>query len=332
MADGPPGARRPRPVADLPPPSLADGAAPAKAWLVALVDAAPLEAVPSLPAADLAAHAPALCAAVLRAVGSDRELERLAPGGEASALAARTGALAGAAAPAGVAAAVAQLRGAVWDLLVAELDPRDARLVAESALRLAHVCDVVLQAALDSPAAGAGAPGPGARFAPPAAVDPLADAASEVVVARTAPERAEPWVAAIARRLGEGAAGGRPFGVLALDADGADRLLAADDGTAVRALAAAEAAIRAAASAGADVVREPPARLWVVTALPDAQAARTLGERLAAAGATATHHGRPLTFSIGLAMCPDDGSDPATLVAHADEGVFAARAAGVRLA
>jgi GGDEF domain-containing protein len=321
MAVGLSDARRPRPVADVPPPSLADGAAGAKAWLVALVDAAPLEAVPALPAADLAADAPALCAAVLRAVGSDRELARLAPGGDASVLAARAGTLAGAAAPAGVAAAVAQLRGAVWDVLAAELDPRDVRLVTESALRLAHVCDVVLQAALDGPAAG-----------PPAALGPLADTLSEVVAARAAPEGAEPWMAAIARRLGRDGDGPRPFAVLALDADGADRLLEADDGSAARALAAAEAAIRAALPGAADVVREPPGRLWIVTAVPDAAAARALGERLAAAGATATHHGEPLTFSIGLATCPDDGTDSAALVAHADEGVFAARAAGVRLA
>jgi hypothetical protein len=321
MAVGLSGARCPRPVADVPPPSLADGAAGAKAWLVALVDAAPLEAVPALPAADLAADAPALCAAVLRAVGSDRELARLAPGGEASVLAARAGALAGAAAPAGVAAAVAQLRGAVWDVLAAELDARDARLVTESALRLAHVCDVVLQAALDGPAAG-----------PSTALDPLADPASEVAAARAAPAAAEPWVAAVARRLARDAAAARPFAVLALDADGADRLLEAGDGSPARALAVAEAAIRAALPGAADVVLEPPGRLWIVTAVPDAGAARALGERLAAAGGSATHHGEPLTFSIGLATCPDDGIDAAALVAHADEGVFAARAAGVRLA
>ena len=45
---------------------------------------------------DLARDAPALCAAVLRAVGSDAELRRLERGGDLAGLAARAGALAGA--------------------------------------------------------------------------------------------------------------------------------------------------------------------------------------------------------------------------------------------
>src|SRR3954447_18791545 len=73
MAEGLHGARRPRPVADVPPPALADGRVAAKSWLVALVAATPLQAVGALPTARLAAEAPGLCAAMLRAVGSDRE-------------------------------------------------------------------------------------------------------------------------------------------------------------------------------------------------------------------------------------------------------------------
>jgi GGDEF domain-containing protein len=46
----------------------------------------------------------------------------------------------------------------------------------------------------------------------------------------------------------------------------------------------------------------------------------------------ASHHGAPLAISIGLAVSPDDAIDADMLAAHADEGLFAARAAGVRLA
>ncbi|HSD77287.1 MAG TPA: hypothetical protein VLA98_07770, partial [Solirubrobacteraceae bacterium] len=118
MADGLHGARRPRPVADVPPPALADGVAPAKAWLVALVAAAPLAEAGDLPVAELAAGGPPLCAALLRAVGSDRELERLLPGGDAAGVAARAGRLAGAADPAAVVGAVGVLRAALWDALL----------------------------------------------------------------------------------------------------------------------------------------------------------------------------------------------------------------------
>src|SRR4051794_18226307 len=81
MPEAPFGARRPHPVADVPPAALADGQAPAKGWLLALVSARPLRDAPALPVPDLARDAPALCAAGLRAVGSKAELRRLVDGG-----------------------------------------------------------------------------------------------------------------------------------------------------------------------------------------------------------------------------------------------------------
>src|SRR5438046_32073 len=70
MPDAPHGARVPRAVAGVPPPVLADGEAVAKAWLLELVAAAPLERAATVPVAALAARGPALCAALLEAVGS----------------------------------------------------------------------------------------------------------------------------------------------------------------------------------------------------------------------------------------------------------------------
>ena len=116
MLDGP---RVPRPVADVPSAALADGEAVAKAWLLELLAARPLADAAELPVADLAARGPGLCAAVLRAVGSRAGLDRLAPGGEAAALAAAAGGLAGARDPAAAVAAVAALRRAVWAALAA---------------------------------------------------------------------------------------------------------------------------------------------------------------------------------------------------------------------
>jgi diguanylate cyclase (GGDEF)-like protein len=122
--------------------------------------------------------------------------------------------------------------------------------------------------------------------------------------------------------------------VLAVEADEAERLLAADhDGEAARALARAEEAMRQEVRGDDVVVREHPGRLWLVAPKVDPADARVFAERLAAAVTrSASLHGSPLTISIGIAVCPDDGTSAEALVAHADEGVFAARAAGVRLA
>jgi GGDEF domain-containing protein len=352
MDEGDLAADRPRPVADVPPEALADGVAAAKAWLLALVSAASLDAIASLPTADLAREAPPLCAAVLRATGSDRELARLVPGGDLTGLAAGTGRLAGAHTPAAAAAAVGHLRTALWEVLSPPAGRLDGAHVAALAARLAHVCDIVLQAALSEPGEPAGAaapvrpaPDPGERaptelrVASTPAVgeqrDPL-DALADVVGVRgTGSAHAdEPWTAAVAERIRLHRRDGRPFMVLAVEADEAERLLAADhDGEAARALARAEEAMRREVRADDVVVREHPGRLWLVAPKVDPADARVFGERLAAAVTqSASLHGAPLTISIGVAVCPDDGTAADALVAHADEGVFAARAAGVRLA
>jgi GGDEF domain-containing protein len=63
-----------------------------------------------------------------------------------------------------------------------------------------------------------------------------------------------------------------------------------------------------------------------------ASGGRALAERLAdAVAGAASLHGAPLSASIGIAACPSDGSDLAALEARADEALFAARAAGVRI-
>src|SRR6185436_9224323 len=155
MLDGP---RVSRPVADVPPAALADGEVVAKAWLLELLAARPLADAPELPLADLAARGPDLCAAVLRAVGSRAGLERLAPGGDAAALAAAAGDLAGARDPAAAVAAVAALRRATWTALTAPagdggigaVDPAATAALAE---RVAHVADIVAAAVLARPVA-----------------------------------------------------------------------------------------------------------------------------------------------------------------------------------
>jgi hypothetical protein len=86
--------------------------------------------------------------------------------------------------------------------------------------------------------------------------------------------------------------------------------------------------------APADVlVRERPGRYWLTAPDTDGPEARTLAHRVAGAVTDApAHRDVPLQAAIGLSVCPADGSDAATLEGRAEEGVYAARAAGVRVA
>jgi GGDEF domain-containing protein len=326
--------RSPRAVADAP---AGDPSVVAKAWLVALIEAAPLRSAALVPASSLAAEGPALCAAVLDALGSEAALERLRPGGDRSQLAARAAQLAGADGAAGAVAAVEALRAATWDALGSD----DAQL----AIRLAHVCATVLETAVAETTAQVAAAPVAAAAEPPLTVpelDPLPgprlvpDPEPEVVIhdARSDGEVVEPWRAPIERRLERQLQDGRPFSVLTMEVDDLERLLASATGReVVGAIEAAERAICNELRPADMLVRERLGRYWLTAPETDLATGRALGQRLAdAVAAAAFHHGAPLALSIGLAVAPDDAIDAEMLAAHADEGLFAARAAGVRLA
>lgn len=299
MPDGLHDARVPRAVADVPSPALADGEAVAKAWLLELVAAAPLAGAAALPVAELAARGPALCAALLRAVGAQAELDRLAPGGDQASLAAGAGDLAGARDPAGAVAAVAALRRALWTALARERHAVDGAGTAALAERVAHVADVVTAAVL----------------APPIGAD-LASAE-------------QPWRAPVEHRLDAHRRDGTPFALLAVEAVDAERLLAAG-GADAAALDAVEPAVRGAVRPGDAVVRERAGRLWVLAPGTGNDAARALATQIAGAvAAAAAPRGTPLQAAVGVAACPADGAEAGALAACADERLFAARAAGV---
>jgi len=132
---------------------------------VALVLERPLEQIGEVPLRRLAREGPALCAQVVRAVGSDAELERLlAPAGsgehEGFPPAARLGELAGARDPGEHVRVIEALRAILWEQLLAELhwpsfDRLQPRLLADLADRLAHVCASALEVALSRPAPAA---------------------------------------------------------------------------------------------------------------------------------------------------------------------------------
>jgi GGDEF domain-containing protein len=339
-------ARAARPVADAPLEALADSDALAKGWLLTLIAAAPLQQAASVPAGELARDAPPLCAAMCAALASNDALDRLRGEGDLVPLAARAGRVAGAVDPAGTAGALAALRTVLWDAVADGLRAPDPELVAALAGRLALVCDVVAAAAL----AGLPAPPPAAVHAEdspllsavpddaPVAAPPQpavpADVFPSVTASPAMEDRHEPWATAVVRRVERLLISGAPVAVLAVDIDGAERLLAADlHGEARSALDRVERALRDELRPGDAAVRERDGRLWIIGGGTTLEGARALGRRLAAATAgAATLGGAPLEASVGIAVSPDDGTDAASLVAHADEGVFAARAAGVNLA
>jgi GGDEF domain-containing protein len=306
----------PAPVADVPPPAIADGIAPAKGWLLALIAARELQDAAAVPTAELARDAPKLCAAILRTVGSDAELE-LPP------LAARAGAMAGAGSPASAVAAVGLLRGAVWEALRATMPPLDAATTAALAERLAWVCDLVAAAAVSAPRSGErqraalGVRDGSRRGTEGVARDMAAAAALDA-----------DWRAVAGRLLADG----RGFALLALEIDDVARLLAADPEAAASALALAQDAVRDELRPGDVLGREGDGRMWVVAAELGSSGGRALAERLAdAVAAAAAPKGAPLSVSIGIAAAPADGTDADALAVHADEALFAARAAGVPL-
>jgi GGDEF domain-containing protein len=146
-------------------------------------------------------------------------------------------------------------------------------------------------------------------------------------------ERLLPWTAAIERRLGRQREDGLPFAVLCVELADLDRLVAADrDHDVVAALEAAEAQILTQLRPADGLVRERAGRYWLTASDTDAGDGRALALRIAAAiNGLPPHRGVPLEVAIGVTACPSDGSDARVLEALAEEALFAARAAGVRV-
>ena len=77
------------------------------------------------------------------------------------------------------------------------------------------------------------------------------------------------------------------------------------------------------------LTRERPGRYWLLAPQTDGPRRAVLAERLArAVSSSASHRGTPLEVAVGIAVCPEDGRQASELAAHADVGLYAARAAG----
>jgi hypothetical protein len=138
----------------------------AKRWAIALVGARPLSEVTTVPLEEIARIGPALCAALVRTLGSEAALDALvdahdpraaSAAGELRAITSRWDA-------ARIVECVEALRHVVWAAACTELGEASPRTVAELSDRLAGVCAELLARVLAglAPHAAAFEAGPGA--------------------------------------------------------------------------------------------------------------------------------------------------------------------------
>jgi GGDEF domain-containing protein len=138
------------------------------------------------------------------------------------------------------------------------------------------------------------------------------------------------WVSSVGRLLSRHAEDGLPFAVLLVEIVDVAQLERSSTPHDMHSLVAqVEGAIGRAMRATDHLSRETLGRYWLVAPETNGTGARMLAERLARLVRTsATHRGVPLEVAIGIAVCPDDGTEAPALAARADLGVYSARATG----
>jgi GGDEF domain-containing protein len=138
------------------------------------------------------------------------------------------------------------------------------------------------------------------------------------------------WIGSIGAQLERFERDALPFAVLLVELVDVERLRRRESPEELMRLAAQVEHVLAAerdASSGS-LTRERPGRCWLLVPGTDRAGAERLAERLAGAVASSVRHrGAPVAVAIGTAVCPEDGHETAALAAHADVGLYAARAA-----
>lgn len=225
-----------------------------------------------------------------------------------------------------------ELSDALWDSLHESLAGAGAG--AERAALLAQrLADVSTALALLAGAPEPLAPSQEPQTTPLEPPEPSpVDTGIQIHDAREEERPAHPsaWTHSIGRRLERYREDRLPFAVLLIEVLDIDRLAHAEPRQELARLTTqVERAIGAELRPADLLTHETQGRYWLVTPETDAPGARRLAERLArAVRLAAQHRGVPLEVAIGIAVCPEDGQDASTLAAHADVGVYAARAAG----
>ncbi len=362
MQSGPPRRRRARPVADAPIDELLGRVEElAKGWLLALLERAPLERMPAILAGEMATDGPRLFDAVVRAIGNEDDLRRLAEGGALEPLAARAGEIAGAGGSADATAAAVDLLGeVVWAATREELRAPDPDQVAELAERVGVIVGLVRAAALRhggaravvAPAerrgtvAAAPEPPPADQVEAPAdqtdahaevaeapAEHPPAEAPEAAPFPRPAPppERRPLWVGAFEDELIRTERAGGNLSLLLAELEDADRVLSVEnEGEATATFGRFAQALRDAVRRQDILASESESRAWVIARDTGRAGAQALAERIAQAVRAAPQwRGAPLSVTVGIAVVGEDGHDVPGLIEVAEESRFAAAASGI---
>ena len=138
------------------------------------------------------------------------------------------------------------------------------------------------------------------------------------------------WVSSVGRLLARHAEDGLPFAVLLVEIVDVARLERAETPHDLHGMVSqVESALGRAMRSTDELSRETRGRYWLVAPETNGTGARMLAERLARlVRGSATHRGVPLEVAVGIAVCPDDGTEAPALAARADLGVYSARATG----
>lgn len=143
-------------------------------------------------------------------------------------------------------------------------------------------------------------------------------------------EGASAWINTVGRLLDRHAVDGLPFAVLLVEVVDVAHIERSESPVQVNNLIVqVEHALGRALRAEDTLSRESFGRYWLVAPETNGTGARMLAERLARlVRSSASHRGVPLEVAIGIAVCPEDGTDAPALAARADLGVYSARANG----
>jgi GGDEF domain-containing protein len=138
------------------------------------------------------------------------------------------------------------------------------------------------------------------------------------------------WIESIGRRLERYEQDSSPFAVLLVELVGIERLRQSEPADELSRLTNLLENALARGLRPADALTcEGPGRYWLLAPQTDAAGAQLLAERISrGVRSSASHRGTPLQVAVGIALCPDDGLQASELAAHADVGLYAARAAG----
>ncbi len=173
---------------------------------------------------------------------------------------------------------------------------------------------------------------PGATAASMASVQPIQPEIEIRDVRRE--EGPSAWVSSVGRLLARHAEDGLPFAVLLVEIVDVAHLERSETPHDLHGLVAkVEAAVGEGMRSSDHLSRETLGRYWLVAPETNGTGARMLAERLARLVRTsASHRGVPMEVAIGIAVCPDDGTEAPALAARADLGVYSARATGRSIA